>query len=134
MGQQQLLLLILAAVIVGVAITLGINMFAQNSAQANQEAVMQDVLTIASRAQAWYRRPVQMGGGGRDWTAGGGVTLADLNFPATNANGNYSFVTVTDDELTIEGEGFESGDGDPDLLTITAVISPDSVRTMTIDP
>lgn len=65
MGQQQLLLLILAAVIVGVAITLGINMFAQNSAQANQEAVMQDVLTIASRAQAWYRRPVQMGGGGR---------------------------------------------------------------------
>lgn len=133
MGQQQLLLLILAAVIVGVAITLGINMFAQNSAQANQEAVMQDVLTIASRAQAWYRRPVQMGGGGRDWTAGGGVSLIKLNFPVTNANGSYS-LTAAPNELTIVGTGVESGDANPDLLTITAVITPDSVDQMTIDP
>lgn len=133
MGQQQLLLLILAAVIVGVAITLGINMFAQNSAQANQEAVVQDVLTIASRAQAWYRRPVQMGGGGRDWTANGGVSLAKLNFPGQNANGSYS-LTAAASQLTITGTGVESGDADPDLLVVTAVISPDSVRSMTINP
>lgn len=133
MGQQQLLLLILAAVIVGVAITLGINMFAQNSAQANQEAVVQDVLTIASRAQAWYRRPVQMGGGGRDWTANGGVSLAKLNFPNSNANGGYT-LSAQPDELTITGTGVESGDADPDPLVITAVISPDSVESMTINP
>ncbi|MDZ7268173.1 MAG: hypothetical protein ONB48_09255 [candidate division KSB1 bacterium] len=131
MGQQQLLLLILAAVIVGVAITLGINMFAQNSAQANQEAVMQDVLTIASRAQAWYRRPVQMGGGGRTYAT---VTLANLNFPASNANGSYALSGGNATTLTITGTGVEDGDGDGTNLQITAVITPDSVRTMTINP
>lgn len=130
MGQQQLLLLILAAVIVGVAITLGINMFAQNSAQANQEAVMQDVLTIASRAQAWYRRPVQMGGGGRTFA---GIDLADLNFPASNANGTYN-VTGTATTVTVVGVGVENGDGLGANTTITAVIRPDSVQSMTIVP
>lgn len=131
MGQQQLLLLILAAVIVGVAITLGINMFAQNSAQANQEAVTQDVLTIASRAQAWYRRPVQMGGGGRDFTGGGGVSLAKLNFPTTNANGTYD-LTVAAQALTVTGTGVENPDGAGNNLTVTAVVHPDSVFSMNI--
>ncbi|MCG3157421.1 MAG: hypothetical protein DKINENOH_04053 [bacterium] len=131
MGQQQLLLLILAAVIVGVAITLGINMFQQNSAQANQEAVVQDVLTIASRAQAWYRRPEQMGGGGRDYT---GITLANLNFPGQNANGTYALSGASPVALTITGTGVEDGDGDGGLLQVQATISPDSVDTMTINP
>lgn len=130
MGQQQLLLLILAAVIVGVAITLGINMFAQNSAQANQEAVMQDVLTIGSRAQAWYRRPVQMGGGGRTFS---GITLANLNFPGSNANGSYT-VTGTNTTVTVVGDGVEDGNGDGTPLKITAVIRPDSVQSMAIVP
>lgn len=131
MGQQQLLLLILAAVIVGVAITLGINMFAQNSAQANQEAVVQDVLTIASRAQAWYRRPVQMGGGGRDYT---NITLANLNFRSPNANGSYALSNANNASLTITGTGVEDGDGDNVNLVVTAIISPDSVDQMTINP
>lgn len=131
MGQQQLLLLILAAVIVGVAITLGINMFAQNSAQANQEAVMQDVLTIASRAQAWYRRPVQMGGGGRSYT---NMTLANLNFPGSNANGTYGLSGGGATTVTITGTGVEDGNGDGTLLEVEALITPDSVRTMTITP
>lgn len=131
MGQQQLLLLILAAVIVGVAITLGINMFAQNSAQANQEAVMQDVLTIGSRAQAWYRRPVQMGGGGRDFA---GMTLANLNFPGTNANGSYALSGGNTATVTITGTGVEDGNGDGTELEVEAIITPDSVRTMTITP
>jgi len=38
MGQQQLLLLVLSALIVGAAVVVGINMFSQNAAQANQDA------------------------------------------------------------------------------------------------
>ncbi|MBC6951319.1 hypothetical protein DWB58_25610 [candidate division KSB1 bacterium] len=131
MGQQQLLLLILAAVIVGVAITLGINMFAQNSAQANQEAVMQDVLTIASRAQAWYRRPVAMGGGGRTFA---NMELADLNFPAENANGEYELSNLGAGAATITGDGVEDGDQDGTPLQIVCVITPDSVQSMSITP
>ncbi|MCH7677569.1 hypothetical protein IH879_21845, partial [candidate division KSB1 bacterium] len=57
MGQQQLLLLVLSAIIVGVSIVIGINMFTSSAVQANQDAVLQDCMMIAARAQEWYRKP-----------------------------------------------------------------------------
>jgi hypothetical protein len=129
MGQQQLLLLILSAVIVGVAIVMGINMFAENAAQANQDAVLQDVLTLASRAQAWYRRPVELGGGGRTFA---GITLADLNFPATNGNGTYTLGVGTATALPITGVGTENPDGTGANLTITIAVGADTVGTANI--
>jgi len=131
MGQQQLLLLILAAVIVGIAITLGINMFAQNSAQANQEAVTQDVLTIASRAQAWFRRPVQMGGGGRTFA---GMTLANINFPGTNPNGAYLLGAGTATAITVTGTGVEDAGGAVGALTVVLAVGVDTVGTAIITP
>ncbi|MDZ7303061.1 MAG: hypothetical protein ONB44_13115 [candidate division KSB1 bacterium] len=133
MGQQQLLLLILAAIIVGMAVVLGINMFGQNAAQANQDAVTQDVLTIASRAQGWYRRPVQMGGGGRSF-AGLNNNLAAINFPTTNANGTYTFTNGNATTATITGTGVEDANGNGTPLVVTAVITPDSVRSLTVTP
>ena len=127
MGQQQLLLLILAAIIVGIAIVMGINMFGENAVQANQDAVTQDVLTIASRAQGWYRRPAAMGGGNRAFT---GVTLDKLNFAGTNDNGTYA-LTVAPQQVTILGTGTEDGDGDTQKLQVQIIVVPDSVRAMT---
>jgi hypothetical protein len=133
MGQQQLLLLILAAVIVGIAITVGINMFSQNSVQANQEAVTQDVLTIASRAQAWYRKPVALGGGGRDFSGLNGK-LQLINFSASNANGAYTFTGGNATGGTVTGVGVENGDGTGANLTVVATITADSVTALTITP
>lgn len=133
MGQQQLLLLILAAVIVGIAITVGINMFAQNSVQANQEAITQDVLTIASRAQAWYRKPVALGGGGRNFVGLNGK-LQLINFAGTNANGTYTFTGGSATGGTVTGIGVENADGAGANLTVTATITADSVTALTITP
>jgi len=124
MGQQQLLLLILSAVIVGVAIVMGINMFADNAAQANQDAVMQDVLTIASRAQAWYRRPVQLGGGGRTYI---GMALTDLNFDAANDNGTYTVTGGTATNVTVTGVGTENPDNTGANLTVAVSVGADTV-------
>lgn len=128
MGQQQLLLLILAAIIVGIAIVMGINMFGENAVQANQDAVTQDVLTIASRAQGWYRRPAQMGGGGRTFT---GLGLDDINFASTNDNGSYSVTITSPQQITITGTGTEDGDSDGQALQVSVPVFPDSVGTMT---
>lgn len=127
MGQQQLLLLILAAIIVGIAIVMGINMFGENAVQANQDAVTQDVLTIASRAQGWYRRPSQMGGGGRSFS---GLTLANLNFETPNDNGSYT-LTANAQTITILGTGTEDGDGDGNELQVQVVAGADTVSVMT---
>lgn len=124
MGQQQLLLLILSAVIVGVAIVMGINMFAENAGQANQDAVMQDVLTIASRAQAWYRRPVELGGGGRTYV---GMSLVDLNFDAANDNGTYALTGQSATAVTVTGIGTENPDGLGANVTVVVSAGADTV-------
>lgn len=128
MGQQQLLLLILSAIIVGVAIVMGINMFGENAVQANQDAVTQDVLTIASRAQGWYRRPAQLGGGGRSFN---NITLEAINFADSTDNGSYA-ITANGDSLTIVGTGREDGDGDGTPLTITINIGADGAGAATV--
>ncbi len=119
MGQQQLLLLVLSAIIVGVSIVIGINMFASSAVQANQDAVLQDCLHIAGRAQEWLRKPEALGGGGGTFTGGGGLYFASINLDCTTVNVSQDFTwTIEDSLLTILGTGTE---GSP--LTVTVAVS-----------
>jgi hypothetical protein len=67
MGQQQLLLLVLSTVIVGLATVAGIQAFSENQVSANADALTQRSIRYASDIQAYYREPEQFGGGGNDW-------------------------------------------------------------------
>ena len=64
MGQNQLLQLVLAALIVATAITIGINLAASSAVQANKDAVISDLYQLSSIARTHYRRLVALGGGG----------------------------------------------------------------------
>ncbi len=96
MGQQQLLLVILVTIIVGIATVVAINTFGGAAESANIDAVRQDVATIASAAQGYYMKPEMLGGGGQDF---GGLTFNGIAFAADsveagglraiNANGLY---------------------------------------------
>ncbi len=63
MGQQQLLLLVLGIVIVGLAVVVGIQAFGENQKKANSDALVNDGVRIASDAQAWVLKPQAFGGG-----------------------------------------------------------------------
>jgi len=63
MGQQQLLLIILGVIVVGIAVAVGITMFQDNAVSANRDAVTNDLVNLAARAQQFYRRPTALGGG-----------------------------------------------------------------------
>ena len=63
MGQQQLLLIILGVIVVGIAVAVGITMFSDSSINANRDALASDLVNMASRAQQYYRRPTALGGG-----------------------------------------------------------------------
>ncbi|MFQ5674460.1 MAG: hypothetical protein ACE5G1_01065, partial [bacterium] len=78
MGQQQLLLLVLATILVGVAIVAGLAMFQDSAMNANIDSVTQENVSIASKASEWYNKSVALGGGGGDFNANGGVNLAKL--------------------------------------------------------
>jgi len=132
MGQQQLLLITLSAIIVGVSVLVGIQMFSENAVQANQDAVLQDMMTIASRAQDWYRKPVQLGGGGRNWTLmpSDSTAFDVLQLPQTTANGSYQ-ITSAASGLTITGVGTEDGDGDGTPVTVVITVDSASVSAAT---
>lgn len=125
MGQQQLLLLALSAIIVGLAIVVGVNMFSEGAGKANQDAVTTDVLTIATRAQAWYRKPAQFGGGGRSFV---GISWNVLQLDSTNVNGSYALSNITASTLDVTGTGTEDLNGDGTPLTVKVTVTPDSVR------
>lgn len=95
MGQQQLLLLVLGIVIVGLAVVVGIQAFSENQKKANADALVNDAIRIASDAQAWKLKPTAFGGGA-DATKWNGLTFAQLGYEAAsgggyeNLNGTFS--------------------------------------------
>jgi len=67
MGQQQLLLIVLGVIIVGIAIAVGITMFRSNSITSNRDQVISDLNNLAAQAQQYYRKPTSMGGGSQSF-------------------------------------------------------------------
>lgn len=108
MGQQQLLLVILVTIIVGIATVVALNVFGTSAEQANRDAVRQDILTASANAQGYYIRPVMLDGGGNTFE---GLTIERLGIPGvvennsvTNENGVYTLaVADANDEFTITG-------------------------------
>lgn len=65
MGQQQLLLIVLSIVLVGVAVAVGIDAFMKNRRQAEADTVVYNLVRLASTAQEWKLKPAAFGGGSR---------------------------------------------------------------------
>ena len=80
MGQQQLLLLVLGIVIVGLAVVVGIQAFGENQKKSNADALTNDAIRIASDAQAWSLKPEAFGGGDGDFQKTVDGTATDINF------------------------------------------------------
>jgi type II secretory pathway pseudopilin PulG len=93
MGQQQLLLLVLATIIVGIATVVGIQAFSQNNVKSNADAMLNDAVRIASDAQAWAQKSQPFGGPnnyGEFYSTGTtAVTLSDLGYNADGPNNGY---------------------------------------------
>ena len=96
MGQQQLLLLVLGIVIVGLAVVTGIQAFGLNQKKANADAMVLTGMRIATDFQKWLQTPTALGGG-RPNTGGTpvmstiSVSLQDLGYPV-NGSGQYETV------------------------------------------
>ena len=68
MGQQQLLLIILGVIIVGIAIAVGLSLFSAQSVQSNKDAMINDLNNLAAHAYQFRIRPSSMGGGQGTYT------------------------------------------------------------------
>lgn len=144
MGQQQLLLVILVTIIVGIATVVAINTFSSAADSANLDAVRQDVATIAASAQGYFMKPDMLGGGSQEFT---GITFNDISFAADtinaggdramNENGVYELVSANATTLVIDAfpasivDGALSVESTPTLITgetkLTANITQDDM-------
>ncbi len=129
MGQQQLLLIVLGVIIVGIAVVVGIEMFGKNAAQANFDAVVSDMNTIAANAQSWYRKPTSMGGGGRDFS---GIALNKIGFASSNTNGSYALSSIDASSFVVTGTGVEDGDADGTSATAAVTVYADSMASFSV--
>jgi len=113
MGQQQLLLIILGVIIVGIAVAVGITMFQDNAVDQNRNAVIADMTTLAAKCQQYFAKPVTLGGGGNSFVgltadAAGLAILAGTAF-TDNANGAYTVKTAgTATAVVLQGVGKSS--------------------------
>lgn len=123
MGTQQLLMIVLGVIIVGVAIVVGINMFSAGAVNAESDRLVQEVNVVGSNAAAYWRKPVQMGGGGRTFV---GITadaagLAALGVSSSDAT-TLSISTAGDaDDFGVTATGTAEG------VVVVATIDEDGV-------
>ncbi len=105
MGQQQLLLIILGVIIVGIAIAVGISQFTGNSTQANKDGVTSGLVNLSANAYQYRMRPITMGGGSNSYV---GYTIPSKM--VSDDNGTYAVSgTPTATELVLTGTSSMNG-------------------------
>jgi len=111
MGQQQLLLVIVGVIIVGLAIAVGIALFGAQSVASNRDAMITDLQHISLLAYQYRSTLRTMAGGQGDYS---------LFFIPTqlqsNSNGTYSITDAQPNTLTLKAV---SANSTANIITVT---------------
>ncbi len=139
MGTQQILLIVLSVIIVGVAVVVGIMMFNNQAYNANKQAVASELTTYGSLVVQWWKTPTSQGGAGQDAT---NMVQADIaayigfngaNYSLTNTDtGEFRLTAATaaDSTVTLVGLGKDTKAGlHPKVTTIVSL--PDGTMNAT---
>ncbi|MEO9887307.1 MAG: hypothetical protein ABJR05_15920 [Balneola sp.] len=114
MGQQQLLLILLVTVIVGIMTVVAITMFQEAQKESEKDAIRQDLLNSAGRAQAFYRKPLAMGGGGGSFVS---ISFNTLGLDTASYNGYYFNIDASKNSFQVSAATLDRSD------TLTATIN-----------
>lgn len=126
MGQQQLLLIVLGVIVVGVAIALSITLFRANAIDRKRELLVNESHNIGSIAISYYKKPIMIGGGGQTFT--GWQIPSALQ---STVNGSYS-AQVSADNVVITGTGTEVVTGG-DSIKIETTVTGNEINSIIIN-
>jgi len=122
MGQQQLLLIVVGVIIVGLSLLLVIKLFEVNALEANRDAVYADTMNLAGISQHYYQLPKMISGGGGSFV---GFVLPE-QFNETG-NGSYTVSNISANSLTIIGIGKEH-DKEGRSYQVTTIVTPSKIQ------
>jgi hypothetical protein len=123
MGQQQLLLIVLGVIVVGIAVVAGMSLFSASRESACKDELVSHNTAIAANAQQYFAKPTSMGGGNLSFTGFPTLALLKLN---TTTNGTYTIDVSAKTTGTITATPINAG---YTWTAITTVYS-DSIRTL----
>jgi hypothetical protein len=126
MGTQQILLIVLSVIIVGIAVAVGITMFNAQATNSNRQALVGDMNNLAASSLAFYKTPLTHGGGGNGWVSAAALgTWLGYDWNGTSCStGNGTFtITVAGDVVTIAGLGNEIGNNGSTNVAATMLVT-----------
>ena len=126
MGQQQLLLIVLGTIIIGIAIVVGINLFQASAVEHKRDLLINEGMTVANNAYQYYHRPRSLGGGQ--------FSFANYEIPPTMINsGNGRFTsTSSNTQVIIIGTGNELVSGS-DSVKVQFTVTATGISTLVIN-
>jgi hypothetical protein len=124
MGQQQIFLILLSTIVVGVAIAIGITMFSAAATEINRDEIVSTLNSLGSMAQEYYLTPTSFGGGGKKYK-GWKIPKAYKNYEGGKFKVKFH---KKNNELTITGRGKEKGRNNKTKVEAEAIVKPKSVK------
>ncbi|HLT47583.1 MAG TPA: hypothetical protein VK002_10175 [Rubricoccaceae bacterium] len=109
MGQQQLLLLVIAVVLVGLAVVAGFEILQKGYRQDEADGLLDRSLAIATHAVYWKTKNDPFAGGSQSYEelAEGGLGLLGLD--STTVRGRFAITAATDTTLEVTGVSTRPG-------------------------
>lgn len=119
MGQQQLLLIVVGVIAVGIAITIGMSLFKAHAIESKRDHIINECISLATIAQQYCAKPSEIGGGGKKFTG----WSVPSQFSHT-ANGSFA-AEVYADSVIITGTGNEVVTGNDSIKVQMTVLQSD---------
>jgi Tfp pilus assembly protein PilE len=118
MGQQQMMLMMIVTVIVGIMTVVAINIFGDARDEGIKDIIRQDLLEAATVGQMYYKKSSMLGGGGESFV---NITLFDIQLDTANAVSAFEITESTTNYFKLTATPFSN------LDAFTAVVYVDEV-------
>ena len=129
MGQQQLLLIALGVIVVGIAVAVGINLFSASVTESNREELVSALVSLGAMAQEYYQTPAMFGGGNRKFKK----WKIPKFYKKFEAGKIKVKVNNKGNEVTITATGTAKGRNNRNKVKIEAKVKPTSFKIKTLN-
>ena len=126
MGQQQLLLIVLGIIVVGIAILFAIILFRQSAIDNKRDIVMNECQNLANMALTFSKKPKELGGGGNEF-----IGWKIPNELQSTTSGSYK-ANVESNKVIITGTGNDVVNG-TDSVEIQTTVQGNSYSSVIIN-
>lgn len=127
MGTQQLLILLLSVIIVGLTIYMSYNLIHNYLQTSNREELITVLNTLCISAQQYYKKPKEHGGGGGSFL---GWTLPKQY---QNYESGEIRVVVRDDKVNFNALGTQTGLDDENKVSVDAIVDSKKIRLLVVN-